>query len=80
MEPEEKKTYTLIQQLNTIRNQKVQKKKMAQRKRTEEFVKVKAKEEAERTALSKKRRKEFYRKVGAKRTKTSAGGGKGGDE
>ncbi|KAH7296503.1 hypothetical protein KP509_26G025800 [Ceratopteris richardii] len=57
LEPNERKIHTLVQQLNTIRNEKVKKRKEQNEKRRKIFEMKKAKEDE----LSKKRRREEIR-------------------
>lgn len=57
LEPHERKIYTLVQQLNTIRNEKVRKRKETDQKRRKLFEAKKAKDDE----LSKKRKREEIR-------------------
>lgn len=62
LEPEEKKIYTLMQQLNSIRSEKDKKRKLKDAERREEHLKKKAKLEEERLQKEKKRRSEYFKK------------------
>ncbi|KAI8390979.1 uncharacterized protein BYT42DRAFT_555079 [Radiomyces spectabilis] len=75
LEPEEKKIYTLMQQLNTLRNEKQRKRKMKDAERRVENEKKKAKIEAVNVAKDKERRKDYFRKESKKaisRSKSSS--------
>lgn len=61
LEPHEKKAYTLVQQLNAIRNQKAKKRIEQQARRKVAYGKKKAAEEAWREKLSKDERKKRHR-------------------
>ncbi|KAF7721972.1 Glycoside hydrolase 2 (Mannanase, beta-galactosidase) [Apophysomyces ossiformis] len=62
LEPEEKKIYTLMQQLNTLRNEKTRKRKLKDAERRAENVKKRAKEEAVTVEKDKERRRAYFRK------------------
>lgn len=62
LEPEEKKIYTLMQQLNTLRNEKTRKRKLKDTERRENLEKKKAKVEKTNELKEKERRKEYFRK------------------
>lgn len=62
LEPEEKKVYTLMQQLNTLRNEKTRKRKLKDNERRENLEKKKAKLEKANELKEKERRKEYFRK------------------
>ncbi|KAG1051203.1 hypothetical protein G6F43_006577 [Rhizopus delemar] len=62
LEPEEKKIYTLMQQLNTLRNEKTRKRKLKDTERRENLEKKKAKVEKTNVLKEKERRKEYFRK------------------
>ncbi|KAI9015835.1 hypothetical protein CLU79DRAFT_764928 [Phycomyces nitens] len=62
MEPEEKKIYTLMQQLNTLRNDKTRKRKLKDTERREVNEKKKAKVEEKTAEKDKERRKDYFRK------------------
>eukprot|EP00898_Chlorokybus_atmophyticus_P007768 jgi/Chlat1/7993/Chrsp7S07775 len=64
LEPHEKRAYTLLQQLNTLRNYKAEKRKEQQARRRGEYEKKKAKEDAVRNEHSKAIRKKRYRMEG----------------
>eukprot|EP00271_Cylindrocystis_brebissonii_P019000 TRINITY_DN5589_c0_g2_i1.p1 TRINITY_DN5589_c0_g2~~TRINITY_DN5589_c0_g2_i1.p1 ORF type:complete len:770 (-),score=259.46 TRINITY_DN5589_c0_g2_i1:710-2980(-) len=77
LEPSERKLYTLVQQLNTIRNEKVKKRKVANATRNAAHKKKKAAEEV----LSKVRRREERRdryRTEAQQKKAAESGGKWG--
>ncbi|CDH50760.1 gtp binding protein [Lichtheimia corymbifera JMRC:FSU:9682] len=62
LEPEEKKVYTMMQQLNSLRKDKERKRKAKDMERRAENIKKKAKLEAEQLEKDKARRKEYFRK------------------
>lgn len=62
LEPEEKKIYTLMQQLNTLRNEKTRKRKAKDSERRENLEKKKAKVEKTNVDKEKERRKDYFRK------------------
>ncbi|KAI7870125.1 hypothetical protein BDF14DRAFT_1774923 [Spinellus fusiger] len=62
LEPEEKKIYTLMQQLNTLRNDKSRKRKLKDTERREANDKKKAKVEEKTAEKEKERRKDYFRK------------------
>ena|SRR5690349_7396947 len=64
MEPKERKIHTLMQQLNTIKNEKLKKKKERQKRRPSEHVKEKAKEEKELDTKRKTAKKKLYKLEG----------------
>ena len=64
MEPEEKRLATLVQQLNTIRNDRSEKTKIKQAERRKQRGKELAKEQAWRDALQRETRKKRYREEG----------------
>jgi len=64
MEPEERRKVALMQALNTIRNEKVQKRKEANQKRKEDFLKKKAKIDEFFNPYQKLEKKQIYRAQG----------------
>ncbi|EFJ46282.1 hypothetical protein VOLCADRAFT_62777 [Volvox carteri f. nagariensis] len=78
LEPGEKKAYTLLQQLNAIRNEKARKRREQSARRHEQYDKKKAAEEEWRTKYNKEERKKRYREAGQveKRRELGAQGGK----
>jgi ribosome biogenesis protein BMS1 len=64
MNEEEKKAYTLMQQINTIRREKENKRKAKQLEKRAEFLKKKSKEDEITLSKDKERRKDFFRKLG----------------
>jgi ribosome biogenesis protein BMS1 len=64
MDPEEKKIVTLMQQINTIKNEKDRKKKAKLAAKRAEFAKKKEKINEVLMQKDKEARKEFYRKMG----------------
>ncbi|KAI9254273.1 hypothetical protein BY458DRAFT_579990 [Sporodiniella umbellata] len=62
LEPEEKKIYTLMQQLNTLRNEKTRKRKVKDNERRDNLEKKKAKVEKTNVEKEKERRKDYFRK------------------
>ncbi|KAJ9666897.1 Glycoside hydrolase 2 (Mannanase, beta-galactosidase) [Coniosporium apollinis] len=74
---EERMARTLMQQVMTLRNEKVAKRRAAQEKRKEPY-RAKVKENEEKRAEREKREKdEYWRKEGKKRKSSEAGGGGG---
>ncbi|KAI8146829.1 hypothetical protein BJV82DRAFT_600037 [Fennellomyces sp. T-0311] len=71
LEPEEKKIFTLMQQLNTIRNDKDRKRKTKDTERRVENLKKKAKLENTRAEKEKERRKDYFRKEQRKQSSSS---------
>eukprot|EP00741_Cyanophora_paradoxa_P001315 tig00000478_g1271.t1 len=80
LEPKERKVATLIQQINTIRNEKARKRKESNRARLARRTKEVEKEEAKHVASNKERRKRRYQQETAARIRSSkkARGGKSG--
>lgn len=74
LEPEEKKVYTLMQQIQTIKKEKDRKRKGKQAERKAMHAQKVAKEDAKRLENEKKRRKEFFRKEGLAEKKRGASG------
>ncbi|KAI9263384.1 hypothetical protein BDA99DRAFT_510092 [Phascolomyces articulosus] len=72
LEPEEKKIYTMMQQLNTIKNDKDKKRKIKDTERRLENIKKKAKLEATKADKEKERRKEYFRKEQRKSKSSSS--------
>lgn len=64
LEPEEKKIYTLMQQIHTLKNEKNRKRKIKNTEKRQEFEKKLAKIEAVTKVKEGERRKEFFRKEG----------------
>ncbi|KAI9469829.1 MAG: hypothetical protein EXX96DRAFT_532050 [Benjaminiella poitrasii] len=62
LEPEEKKIYTLMQQLNTLRNEKERKRKLKNNERLEMVEKKRAKIAEMNNQKEKERRREYFRK------------------
>ncbi|KAG0175577.1 Glycoside hydrolase 2 (Mannanase, beta-galactosidase) [Apophysomyces sp. BC1034] len=62
LEPEQKKIYTLMQQLNTLRNEKARKRKLKDTERRAENSKKRAKEDAVTVEKDKERRRAYFRK------------------
>ncbi|KAI7907171.1 uncharacterized protein BX663DRAFT_495057 [Cokeromyces recurvatus] len=62
LEPEEKKIYTLMQQLNTLRNEKDRKRKLKNNERREMVEKKRAKIAEINEKKEKERRKDYFRK------------------
>eukprot|EP00897_Mesotaenium_endlicherianum_P009003 jgi/Mesen1/8130/ME000437S07225 len=73
LEPGDRKMYTLVQQLNTIRNDKVKKKKEQNAKKKVVYEKKKAVDEAARHLRQREERRDRYRED-AKRKAAGAGG------
>ncbi|RIA82679.1 hypothetical protein C1645_699962 [Glomus cerebriforme] len=75
LEPKEKKMYTLMQQIHTLKKEKDRKRKEKQTKKHLEYAKKMAKQEAVLAEKDKKERKEYFRKQGLsqKRKITSEG-------
>ena len=61
---EEKKTYTLMQQLNTVRNQKVKARREKQRERVKKHLKKKAKDSEQFAVKGREEKKRKYRAMG----------------
>ncbi|KAG2495424.1 hypothetical protein HYH03_006371 [Edaphochlamys debaryana] len=78
MERDEKQAYTLLQQLNAIRNEKAKKRREQAERRHAQYDKKKEAEEAWRTQFNKEERKKRYREAGQaeKRKELGAKGGK----
>ncbi|GJP30508.1 hypothetical protein CLOM_g3457, partial [Closterium sp. NIES-68] len=74
LEPEERRLHTMVQQLNTIKNQKVKKRRETMRKKRAEYEKRKAVDEEE----QKYRRREEKREKFRKEAKRKFGGDRGG--
>lgn len=72
LEPEEKKIYTLMQQLNTLRNEKDRKRKLKNAERLDAYEKKKAKVAETNEAKTKERRKDYFRKEQAKSSKAAS--------
>ncbi|KAI8089812.1 uncharacterized protein BX664DRAFT_297772 [Halteromyces radiatus] len=62
LEPEEKKIYTMMQQLNTLRNEKDRKRKIKDTERREIYEKKKAKIAEMDVTKERERRKDYFRK------------------
>lgn len=62
LEPEEKKIVTLMQQLNTLRNEKDRKRKIKNVERLDAYAKKKAKVAEQNESKTKERRKDYFRK------------------
>jgi len=62
LEPKEKKEQLLIQMLNTIKNDKIQKKKLKQKERAAKYLKTKAKDEVKKHEKEKVKRRDFFKK------------------
>ncbi|KAI9360135.1 hypothetical protein BD770DRAFT_442114 [Pilaira anomala] len=69
LEPEEKKIVTLMQQLNTLRNEKTRKRKVKNEEKRGELEKKKAKIAATTEVKEKERRKTYFRKEQEKVTR-----------
>ncbi|CAO3607470.1 unnamed protein product [Mucor hiemalis] len=69
LEPEEKKIVTLMQQLNTLRNEKTRKRKLKNEEKREVLEKKKAKIAATTEIKTKERRKTYFRKEQEKVTR-----------
>lgn len=69
LEPEEKKIVTLMQQLNTLRNEKTRKRKIKNEEKRGELEKKKAKIAATTEIKEKERRKTYFRKEQEKVTR-----------
>ncbi|CAI5981303.1 unnamed protein product [Closterium sp. NIES-65] len=76
MEPQERRLHTMVQQLNTIKNQKVKKRRETTRKKRAEYEKRKAADEEEQKYRRREEKREKYRKE----AKRKFGGGRGGDD
>ncbi|OBZ89768.1 hypothetical protein A0J61_02197 [Choanephora cucurbitarum] len=72
LEPEEKKIVTLMQQLNTLRNEKDRKRKLKDSERREVNEKKKAKVAQKTEEKTKERRKEYFRKQQQKASREGA--------
>ncbi|KAL1923885.1 uncharacterized protein VTP21DRAFT_6920 [Calcarisporiella thermophila] len=66
LEPGERKIYTLMQQLNTLKHEKIRKRKLKQEEKRGEYLRKKAKLDADSAEKDKERRREYYRKEGKK--------------
>ncbi|ORX85008.1 DUF663-domain-containing protein [Anaeromyces robustus] len=73
LEPKEKKIYTLMQQINTLKHEKDKKRKLKTQERKEVYLKKQAKEEKIKEEKQSKKRKEIYRAEGKKRAREEAG-------
>ncbi|KAI8639019.1 hypothetical protein BD408DRAFT_422150 [Parasitella parasitica] len=71
LEPEEKKIVTLMQQLNTLRNEKDRKRKIKNSERLEMVEKKRAKIAETNETKTKERRKDYFRKEQQKTTRTA---------
>jgi ribosome biogenesis protein BMS1 len=80
LEPGERKLYTLVQQLNTIRNAKVKKRQEQHERRRKAFDKVKSKDVAASAQRMKDERKRRYIKEGQQEARKKARGGGAGDD
>lgn len=67
LEPEEKRVYTLLQQLNTIKRDKDVNRNAKQRERKALYIKKKEREESIQTKKQKEKLKEIFRTEGKKR-------------
>jgi hypothetical protein len=78
LEPSERRAYTLVQQLNTLRNAKLKKRQEMQARRRVAHEKKKALDEAGRRAYNKEERKKRYVEEGqkAKRAAQAEQGGR----
>eukprot|EP00850_Spirogloea_muscicola_P005302 SM000024S07764 [mRNA] locus=s24:352099:356569:- [translate_table: standard] len=74
LEPHQRHMYTLIQQLNTLRNEKVRKRKEQQTKRKEAYEARKAKEEVSNKLRRREERRDRYREEAKQK---AAEGGRG---
>ncbi|RCH94937.1 Glycoside hydrolase 2 (Mannanase, beta-galactosidase) [Rhizopus stolonifer] len=72
LEPEEKKIVTLMQQLNTLRNEKDRKRKFKDSERREANEKKKAKIAEKTEVKTKERRKDYFRKEQQKASRTAS--------
>jgi len=72
MEPEERKRTALLQALNTIRNEKVQKRKEANAKRKEEYEKKQAKVDEFFDPYKKQQKRQLYRAKGKEQARKKA--------
>jgi ribosome biogenesis protein BMS1 len=75
LEPKEKKIYTLMQQINTLRNEKEVKRKMKRSEQRVLFEKKKALLDAKRSAKEKEWRKTEFKKQGKSAKRKEDGGG-----
>ncbi|GLI71471.1 hypothetical protein VaNZ11_016609 [Volvox africanus] len=73
MEPGEKKAYTLIQQLNTIRNEKTRKRQELSKRRHAQYEAKKAAEQEWRARHNKEERKKRYREAGQEEKRRELG-------
>ncbi|TPX32766.1 hypothetical protein SeMB42_g07576 [Synchytrium endobioticum] len=73
LEPHEKKAYTLLQELNTIRNAKAKKRKAADDARREVYLKKQKKEEEFQEQKKKEKMKEIYTRRGMGKGGLSSG-------
>ncbi|KAJ3120346.1 Glycoside hydrolase 2 (Mannanase, beta-galactosidase) [Nowakowskiella sp. JEL0407] len=64
MEPQEKRVYSLIQAINTVKNDKIAKRKAKQAEKKSEYLRKRAKEEEKTAQMDKVRRKEYFLKQG----------------
>jgi ribosome biogenesis protein BMS1 len=71
LEPEEKKIVTLMQQLNTLRNEKDRKRKLKNTERRDELEKKRAKIAEINEVKTKERRKTYFRKEQEKTTRAA---------
>ena len=69
MEADEKKIYTMMQQINTLRHVKEKKKKEIDAIKRADYDKKKQKEDEKRTAAEKGKKKDFYRKMGREQSR-----------
>lgn len=72
LEPEEKKIYTLMQQLNTLRNEKDRKRKVKNAERLDAYAKKKAKVAETNDVKTKERRKDYFRKEQSKSSRAAS--------
>jgi ribosome biogenesis protein BMS1 len=66
LEPHEKRVATLIQQINTVRNDKLEKEKATKKRKLDELIKKKKRTGEVDEIMDKQRRKEYYREEGKK--------------
>ncbi|KXZ47518.1 hypothetical protein GPECTOR_34g677 [Gonium pectorale] len=78
MEPGEKKAYTLLQQLNAIRNEKARKRREQSGRRREQYSKKQEAQEEWRSKYNKEERKKRYREAGKAEKRKELGGARGG--
>jgi ribosome biogenesis protein BMS1 len=75
MEPKEKDIVTMLQQIQTIRKEKMRKRKLQKAEKREQLARLKAKEEEKALARAKKERKEYFREASkAEKRKASSNG------